>query len=158
MARARRCPSAPPTRGVKIPFPPGCQAEREDPEIHLETPLEQKGSILLSLSPSKKASPGEESPGRRGSTPSPQFFPKAAQEKREFGSFLFPPLSAGDVSVPMGSPVHSRPVPAAPSGEGRVITAGLICSSQTGCPSGPYLGPEEKIKADKAFALGLGRN
>lgn len=53
------------------------------------------------------------------------------------------------------APSLLRSMPDAP-----VIDAGmarLICSCQTGCQSGRYLGPKEKIKADKAFALALER-
>lgn len=136
-----------PRVGVEIPFPPGCQAGREDPKINLRAPLEQKGSFLFPLSPPQGISQGGET-RNTGFHPLPNFSPGKEGIRLHFS---FRPLSGGDFLArgARGGPRSS------PRGEGRVPHTGraaLICSSQPGRPSGPYLGPQEKIKADKGLA------
>lgn len=95
--RARRCPSAPPTRGVTIPAPPGCQTQREDPRIHL------KGSILFPCSPQSISRGGES----RAPNP-PQFSRSAAQEKRDLGCISLSSRYQRGIfwpGVPVGSPL-----------------------------------------------------
>ena len=112
------------------------------------------------ISPGINYSPGESGLGPRSK------FSCGHRGKGKLGCIsLFPPLREPVRMifwrrVPIGSPSPPRSMTDAPDGEGRVIDARierLICSCQTGCQSGRYLGPKEKIKADKAFALALGR-
>lgn len=102
--------------------------------------------------------------GEAGAWPFPQIFPWPQCCPGQEGIrllFSFSPsqgASPGDFFCPSDAPPRS--MTDAPGGEGCVIDTRmerLICSCQTGCQSGRYLGPKEKIKADKAFALALGR-
>lgn len=99
---------------------------------------------LILEHPWSKISQGGES-GDTGVHPLPNFSPVLPRKRENSAAFLFLPvvfLAGGACGTPVPFPIDPCHAP----------RAGLSCSSQPESPSGPYLGPEEKIKADRALA------